>query len=83
MPRTVRNFWIDLEVDGRKHRIKAGPKSKSGGFACKILQRADGEIYEKDLVISGNVISENGFNKSLILRVWVDGEVIFSRTTKV
>ena len=44
MPRCVRNFWIELDVDGRKHQIATGPKGSGGGFRLVIRHRAKGEI---------------------------------------
>lgn len=44
MPRNVRNFWVDLEVDGRKSSIGAGPVSKTGGFFMRIKIRNKGGI---------------------------------------
>lgn len=46
MPRNVRNFWIELSVDGRTSRIAAGPVRKDGGFELRILQRSRGDIVE-------------------------------------
>lgn len=44
MPRNVRNFWIELEVDGKKSRIATGPVRKDGGFRMTIKQRSSGRI---------------------------------------
>lgn len=44
MPRNVRNWWIEVQVDGRKGRIACGPVSKSGGFSLTIKQRDKGAI---------------------------------------
>ena len=43
MPRNVRNFWIDLEVDGRT-RVQTGPRTKDGGFASTIYMRDKGSV---------------------------------------
>jgi len=43
MPRNVRNFWIEADVDGRTS-IGAGPKSKDGGFSLSIFMRDKGSI---------------------------------------
>lgn len=45
-PRCVRNFWIELEVDGKKERIATGPRSSGGGFRLTIKMRVGGEIEE-------------------------------------
>jgi hypothetical protein len=39
---TVRNFWIEATVDGRKTPIAFGPRAKDGGFELKIYQREEG-----------------------------------------
>ena len=44
MPRHVRNFWIELTVDGKKSRIATGPCAKDGGFELTIRQRDKGDI---------------------------------------
>lgn len=46
MPRNVRNFWIELDVDGRKTKISTGPVRKDGGFRLKIFQRNLGRVME-------------------------------------
>lgn len=54
MPRCVRNFWIDLEVDGRANKIGTGPRSSGGGFFCTVLVREEGTISDKSLRIRGD-----------------------------
>jgi len=44
MPRNVRNFWIELDVDGRKSTVETGPRSRDGGFELTIYQRHKGEV---------------------------------------
>jgi hypothetical protein len=78
VPRNVRNFWITLNVDGKKTPVATGPRSRAGGFRCRILMRGDGAISDEDLVVEGS--NHKGL---LRLTVWVRGEAIFSRTTKV
>lgn len=43
-PRTVRNFWIDGEVDGRQSPVTGGPSSENGGFYLNIYMRDNGEV---------------------------------------
>ena len=54
MPRNVRNFWIELDVDGRKKRVATGPRSKDGGFRLIVYQREKGGIV-KALNVFGSV----------------------------
>ena len=42
MPKNVRNFWIDLNVDGRQNIIGTGPKSRDGGLKLTLCQRNEG-----------------------------------------
>ena len=42
MPRCERNFWIELDVDGKKTRVATGPRSKDGGFSMTIYMRDEG-----------------------------------------
>ena len=57
MPRNVRNFWIDCEIDGRTSTLSGGPRSKDGGFHMTIKMRNDGSI-EKPLTISGYALKD-------------------------
>lgn len=50
----IRNFWIDVDIDGRKTRLSGGPKSKDGGFSMTICQRDKGQIT-KSFQIEGRI----------------------------
>jgi hypothetical protein len=52
MPRNVRNFWIECEVDGRRTKVALGPQAKDGGFSLTVYQRSDGEVT-KALQVQG------------------------------
>lgn len=69
MPRNVRNFWLELEVDGRKSRIKTGPRRADGGFALRILVREDGCVSSREVVLIGR--EKDG---KLTVTLWADGE---------
>jgi hypothetical protein len=72
MPRNVRNFWIELEVDGKKEPVASGPRSKDGGFRLDILQRSKGTIT-RALSVSGRVDSTG----RLVLNAYtVDNQVV-------
>lgn len=78
MPRNVRNFWITLDVDGKKTQVATGPRSRAGGFRCRIKMRSEGGILEDDILIEGQV--RHGL---LTLNVYAqDNDPVFSRTTK-
>ena len=54
MPRNVRNFWLDLSVDGRNH-VGTGPARGDGGFSLSIAQRADGDVTSPVRVTGRNL----------------------------
>lgn len=58
MPRNVRNFWVELDVDGSKTHVATGPKSSGGGFTMTVLIREKGDISNKVLKIVGIVRSD-------------------------
>ncbi len=55
MPRNVRNFWIEIEVDGKKEKIATGPKAADGGFTMKIFVRENGNVSDNAVLISGTI----------------------------
>lgn len=60
MPRNVRNFWIELEVDGVQTKIATGPKSRDGGFQMVIRMREKGAISDKLVTVFGTVDHSDG-----------------------
>ena len=40
----VRNFWVEVEIDGRKTKLEGGPKPKEGGLKIRLYQRDYGEV---------------------------------------
>ena len=44
MPRVVRNFWLEADVDGRRSLVTGGPRGKDGGITLRIYQRSGGEV---------------------------------------
>ena len=41
---SIRNFWIDADIDGRNTPLASGPRSKDGGFTATIYIRDDSDI---------------------------------------
>lgn len=73
MPRNVRNFWIEAEIDGRKTPIKFGPQGEDGGFSLIVFMRIDGElIWVAD--ITGGIYVEQ--DDTLCLHIRCDGDSI-------
>ena len=44
MPRNVRNFWLDFDIDGRESSMTGGPVSKGGGISGRIYVRDSGNV---------------------------------------
>ena len=42
----VRNFWVELDIDGRMTQIVGGPRSRNGGFNLIVYMRNDGGIIQ-------------------------------------
>jgi len=70
MPVNVRNFWIDLEVDGRKEKVGTGPRTKDGGFYATISIRRDGCV-DKAMHIEGKIDSSGDL---LLIAEAADGD---------
>ncbi len=46
MPKNVRNFWLNLTVDGKKEPVATGPRGAEGGFVLNVYQRDQGEVAD-------------------------------------
>ena len=76
MPRNVRNFWIEADVDGKKQSVATGPRRKDGGFDMTILMRDDGEVSrQKYLTILGRVNQTTGELKLHVTAHGVEDDV--------
>ena len=42
--RTVRNFWLEATIDGRRTRLVGGPRAKDGGMSLTLYQRSGGSV---------------------------------------
>lgn len=72
MPRNVRNFWLELNVDGSKSSVETGPRSADGGFQLTILQRDNGSIV-RGMTISGRATDDG---KLILEATSPDGSII-------
>jgi len=43
-PRTIRNFWLEAAIDGRRTRFAGGPRAKDGGMSLTLYQRSGGSV---------------------------------------
>lgn len=44
MPRNVRNFWIDVDIDGRETKLSGGPVAADGGMDVTLSVREGGAV---------------------------------------
>ncbi len=74
MPRCVRNFWLDAEIDGRRSRFSSGPRARDGGFRLDIYTRERGAIAPSPVRVSGRCCAG-----TLSLVVHDGDEVVFEK----
>ena len=58
--RNVRNFWIELNVDGRKHKVATGPRGKDGEFTLDVFVRDADGVSARCLTVTGRLTVEGG-----------------------
>ena len=58
MPRSTRNFWVDVDIDGRQTRIEGGPRSANGGFSETVYMRGEGGTVETAVRITGEAFND-------------------------
>jgi len=77
MPRFVRPFWIEADVDGYKNDFKFGPNRTLGQFDMAISQRKGGDMSPDKLTITGMVTSDN----KVVLVIKDGGRVVYKKET--
>ena len=75
MPRNVRNFWLEADIDGRKQPLAGGPKSRDGNISITLKTRENGGVSPDELMVTG-VVENNGY---LLVRVSGYGVCFFRR----
>lgn len=43
---SLRNFWIEGEIDGRETPLAGGPRGPGGGFTMTVKMRRNGFSYD-------------------------------------
>lgn len=67
---SVRNFWVDADVDGRLTNLGGGPRARDGGMEVVVYQREDGQIKTAFKIIC------RAYGSLLRTQVYMDGELI-------
>ena len=75
--RNVRNWWLELEVDGAVSKVATGPRGKEGGFTLRVSQRDQGGVL-RDAVVLRGVPQSDG---TLVLTVGIEDRADIKITT--
>jgi hypothetical protein len=78
MPRVTRNFWIVVDIDGRRTRLEGGPQGRSGEFTATIYIRDNGSVL-RAVALSGRAMSDG----TLTISAAPAGDVAHSQTGRV
>jgi hypothetical protein len=69
----VRNFWCEVEVDGRSSKLASGPVARDGGIECEISIRRDGQV-DQALRVRG--VAHPDGTLELVVTGYRDGQVV-------
>lgn len=75
MPRVTRNFWVDVDIDGKQTRLSGGPRGRRGEFEATIYIRDNGSVL-RAVAISGRAMSDG----TLSITASAAGDVAQSET---
>lgn len=59
-PRNVRNFWVEVTIDGQTTKLCGGPVAKEGGISVRIHIRQDGKVIEDAMTVRGTAHPDGG-----------------------
>ena len=68
---SIRNFYIECEIDGRKSKLTGGPRAKDGGFNLIVYQRSDGKK-----IVAVKIKGTTRDNDTLVLDTWTQAGFI-------
>lgn len=58
MPKNTRNFWVEMDIDGRETTLEGGPRSAGGGINGTIYMRGEGGSVQTAVRITGEAFSD-------------------------
>ena len=73
----LRNFWLETEIDGRKTKLKGGPKSRTGGMRTKVYVRNRGAS-----VLAYEIVCKEYKDELVIMICDKDDQLVCSNVTK-
>ena len=71
----VRNFWIEVEVDGRRTKLCGGPANKQGGMTIRLYQRDNGAITQPVTINCQALTDMTTGETTLGTFVWNNGDL--------
>jgi hypothetical protein len=75
MPRITRNFWVDVDIDGRRTQLSGGPCGRRGEFSATFYIRDQGSVL-RAVAVTGRAMSDG----TLSIDVSAAGDVAQSTT---
>lgn len=77
---SVRPFYIEAKIDGRKTDLSGGTRSKNGEHNISIYQRDQGDITTPFKIEQSSFIDEDGVHK-LVTKVFYLGDLLKEHVT--
>jgi len=78
MPRNVRNFWVEANIEGRRTMLSGGPQGKLDGLHLYLYQRDKGDITTALRVHA----SADRYGALTLAVFGPDGQLIFEHETE-
>lgn len=78
MPRVTRNFWVDVDIDGKQTRLSGGPRGRRGEFEATFYIRDNGDVL-RAVTVSGRAMHDG----TLSVTTNMTGDVAHSETGHV
>jgi hypothetical protein len=73
----LRNFWLETEIDGRKTKLKGGPKGRTGSMRTNIYVRDQGASALACKIVCRECVGD------LIVMIYdKDDQLIYTNTTE-
>lgn len=73
----LRNFWVEADIDGRKTKLKGGPRNKTGGLHLKIRVRDSGTS-----VLGCKIICTEHDGDLILMFYDKNGQLVYRSTTR-
>ena len=79
MPRNVRNFWMEADIDGYASTLVGGPKNKMGGMNINLFARDNGCLKK---IANISCFADGMGNLKTTIHLIDDGEMLEAKTIR-